>query len=88
LAEQGIAVFLGPVGQLLDEVFDLLATGVSESLGATEVDGVGLHKSRVELVLADDLAETVTDLGPSAVAVGVLWRELLASVWDRPDFLD
>ena len=29
LAEQGIAVFLGPVGQVSDEILDLLARGLA-----------------------------------------------------------
>ena len=62
LAEQSIAVLLGPVGQLLDEVLNLVAGGISESLRAAEVDGVGLYEFGVEFVLADDLAETVANL--------------------------
>ena len=38
--------------------------GFAESLGAAEIDGVGLHQVGIELVLADQLAETVADLGP------------------------
>jgi hypothetical protein len=30
LAEQGIAVFLGPIGQMGDEGFDLLASGFAK----------------------------------------------------------
>ena len=46
LAEQRIAIFLGPVGQLLDEVLDLFPAGLSERLRAAEVDGVGLDEVR------------------------------------------
>ena len=78
LAEEGIAVLLGPVGQLLDEVLNLFAGGLSERLCAAEVDGVGLYQFGIELVLADDLAETVADLGATAVPVSirVLGRKL------------
>ena len=62
LAEQGIAVLLGRVGQLLDEGFDLLAGGVFEGLGAAEVDGVGFHQFGIELVLADESGRA--DRGP------------------------
>src|ERR1035437_3230864 len=77
LAEQSIAVLLGPVGQLLDEVLNLFAGGLSERLRAAEVDGVGLYEFGIELVLANDLAETVTDLRAAAVpvTVRVLWME-------------
>ena len=50
-----------PVDRLLDEVLNLLPAGLSERLGATEIDGVGLDQFRVELVLLDDLAQTVAD---------------------------
>ena len=51
MAEQGIAVFLGPVGQVRDETLDLLAGGLAEGLGAAEVDGVGLDEVGIELGL-------------------------------------
>jgi len=44
LAEQRIAVLRGPVGQLQDEVLNLFPAGLSERLGAAEVDGVGLYQ--------------------------------------------
>jgi hypothetical protein len=69
LADEGIAVLLGPVGELLDEVLDLLACGLAESFRATKVDGVGLHQFGIELVLADDLAEAVADRAPGIVPV-------------------
>jgi hypothetical protein len=88
LAEQSIPVFRGPVAQLLDEVLDLLATGISESLGTAEVNGIGLYEFSVEFVLSDNLAKSVPDLRASAVAIRVPWRTLLANVWNRSDFLD
>jgi hypothetical protein len=69
LAEQRIAVFLGSVGQVRYEAFDLLAGGFAESLGAAEIDGVGLHQVGVELVLADQLTEAVADLRAAVVSV-------------------
>jgi hypothetical protein len=69
LAEQRVTVFLGPVGQVGDEAFDLLAGGFAEGLGAAEIDGVGLHEVGIELVLADQLAEAVADFGASVVSV-------------------
>jgi hypothetical protein len=90
LAEQSIAVLRGPVGQLLDEVLNLFPAGLSERLGAAEVDGVGLYQFGVELVLADDLAQTVADLGAGAIPVPicVLRRKLLNRIRNRSDFLD
>ena len=39
-------------------------------------------------MLADELAEAVPNLGATAVAVRVLWRKLLARVWNGPDLID
>ncbi len=80
LAEQGVAVFLGPVGQVRDEAFDLFAGGFAEGFGAAEIDGVGLDEVGIELVLADQLAEAVANLGSAVVSVlsiDRLGRELL-----------
>src|ERR1700733_13174687 len=68
LAEQTISVTLGTVSQLQDEVLNLFPTGLPERSRAAEVDGVGLDQFGVELVLTDDLAQTIADLGASAVA--------------------
>jgi hypothetical protein len=65
LAEQRIAILLGPVGQLLDEVLNLFPAGISESFRAAEFDGIGLYQFGIELVLADDLAEAIADFGPA-----------------------
>ena len=62
LAEQGIAVFFGPVGQLLDEGFHLFAGGIAERLDATEIGCVGLDQVGIKLMLADELAEAVANL--------------------------
>ena len=61
LAEQGIAVFLSPVGQVGDEVFDLLASGLAQCLDAAEIGRVRLDQGGVELMLANQLAEAVAD---------------------------
>ncbi len=50
LAEQGIAVFLGPVGQVSDEGLDLFPGGFAEALGAAEIDRVRLDQVGIELV--------------------------------------
>ena len=55
LAEEGISVFHGPVGQGLDKVLDLLAGGIMESFRPAEFDRVGLDEFRIEVVLADYL---------------------------------
>ena len=61
LAEQGIAVFLGPVGQMLHEVFDLVAGGFAKGLYSAEISRVGFDQVGIEFMLANDLAEAVAD---------------------------
>ncbi len=63
LAQESVAVFLGPFGQPLDEVLDLLSASLAERLRAAEVDGVGFYEFGIELVLADELAEAVPNFG-------------------------
>src|SRR6266851_2118705 len=77
LAEQRNAVFLGPVGQVSDKAFDLFPGGFAEGFGPAEIDGVGLDQVGIELVLADQLAEAVTDLGAAVVPIDRLGRDLL-----------
>jgi hypothetical protein len=90
LAEQSIAVLLGPVGELLDEVLNLFSGGITERLRAAEVDGVGLHEFGVELVLADDLAQAVANFRAAAIPVTIrlLGRKFFNRIRNRPDFLD
>src|SRR4029077_630732 len=75
LAEQGTAVLFGPVAQVLDEILDLLACSLTQTLHPTEVGGIGLHQSRIQLVLANDLAEAIADLGTAVTSVCRLWRQ-------------
>src|SRR5579872_2088700 len=77
LAEQGVAIAFGPFGEVGDEAFDLLAGGLAERLHATEISGVGLDQSRIELVLANKVAEAIAYSATTviAVAIGRLWRE-------------
>ena len=44
LAEQGIAIFFGPVGQVRDEVFHLFTGGIAKSLHAAEIGGIALTR--------------------------------------------
>src|SRR5208282_2082960 len=57
---------------------------------AAEVDGIGLYEFGIELVLADDLAQTVADLRATAIPVPirVLGRKLFDRIRSRSDFLD
>src|SRR5437868_9110945 len=73
LAKQRIAVTFGPVSQVLDEVFNLLASGLTKSFHTAEVGRIRLHQSGVELMLANDLAETIADFGATIPTVPVYW---------------
>jgi len=80
LAEQGVAVFFGPVCQMRYKAFNLLTGSFAESFGAAEIDGVGLHQIGIELMLTDQLAEAVADFGTAVVSVraidGLGWKFL------------
>src|SRR6516164_8944237 len=78
LAEKGLAILVGRVCQLLDKAFDLLASGLFEFLGTAEVNGIGFDQFRIQLVLANDLAEPVANLmtGTVTVSIGGFGREL------------
>src|SRR5207248_3696663 len=93
LAEHCIAVLFRPVRQVRDEALDLFSGCIPESLGAAEVDGVGLHQTGIELVLANDLAESIADFRTTVASSDRLWRHLLRFTgrlqWgSRPNFLD
>ena len=95
LAEQRVPIFLGAVGQANDEVFDLLARGIAQGLHATEIGRIRFDQTGIELMLANYLAETITDCAAAVVPVAIcrLWQ--LLGLWTRgvptregTDFLD
>jgi hypothetical protein len=61
LAEQAIAIFFGPIGQVGDEVFNLLSSGFAQDFHATEIGRIRLDQRGVELILANQLTETIAD---------------------------
>src|SRR5207253_9442348 len=77
LAEQGISVFLRPIGQMLDEILNLLPSCFAQGLRPAEVSRIGLDQSGIKLMLADDLVEAVANFGAAVIAIGRLWREFL-----------
>jgi hypothetical protein len=78
------------VRQLLNKVLHLFSIGLPKSFCSAVVDGVGPDQFRVELVLADDLAELVANLGARnlSVPICVLRRELLSRIGRGSYFLD
>jgi hypothetical protein len=75
---------------LQDEVLDLFPAGLSKRLRAAEFDGVGLYQFGIELVLPNDLAESVADLRASAVPIAIctLWWTFFNRTRKCSDFLD
>src|SRR5205814_1427465 len=67
LAEQGIAIFCGPICKVDDEGFDLLARGFAQGFRAREIDSIGFHKLSIQVVLANDLAEAIANTGAVSV---------------------
>ena len=78
LANQGVLVLGGPVGDVVNEVFDLLPAGLFEGLYPAEIDSVRLNQDRIELMLPDKLAKAVAKevLAVSTVAADGLWGPL------------
>jgi len=70
LAEQSISVFFSPIRQTGNEVLDLLAGGIAQGFHPAEIGGIGFDQGGIELVLADDLAKAITNLG-HAITVSV-----------------
>ena len=54
-----VAVLGGQLGEMVKELFDLLASGVAERRNLTEVGGVAFDLSGVEVVLANEQAKAV-----------------------------
>jgi hypothetical protein len=82
-AKQSIAVFLGPIGEVGDEVLDLLAGGIAQGLHATEIGRIGLDQGGIELMLANQLVEAITDRPASAVPVAIGGLRRLLGLWTR-----
>src|SRR6202035_5322343 len=70
-------IFLGPIRQVRDEVLDLLTGGLTQGLHPAEIGRIRLDQSGVELMLSNQLAETIADRAtPVTVSVFRL-RQLL-----------
>src|SRR2546426_6160215 len=93
LAEQSVAVFFSPVGQMNYKSFDLLTLRFTQSFDSAKIRGVRLHQVGIELMLANDLAKAIADLW-AAASVCRLRGELarlplrLRQLGSRSDFLD
>ena len=57
---RAIAVLGSPFGQVVDEGFDLISAGIAKVASAAVIGGIGFHEVGIELMLADQQAETIT----------------------------
>jgi hypothetical protein len=71
VAKQPFTVPCGANGQIVNEGFDLLSAGISQSGGPAVVSGIGLHEASIEMVLANQEAEAVAE-ARLAVLVAVI----------------
>jgi hypothetical protein len=59
VADEAGPVFGGPLTEVVDKGLYKRPAGSAQGLGTTEVSGVAFDQSRVKLMLADQLAETI-----------------------------
>jgi hypothetical protein len=84
LADQSVAIFGGAFGQIVDEGFDLLSAGITQGGGSAVVGGIGLDEGSVEVVLADQQTEAVTEARLAVMMAVISVRGRLAMVgWTR-----
>ncbi|MHB8617595.1 MAG: hypothetical protein ACYC93_16180 [Candidatus Acidiferrales bacterium] len=57
--EKAIAILKGPFGEVVDEGLDHVAAGSSQLFSFAELGGIAFHETGIELVLADQQAETI-----------------------------
>jgi hypothetical protein len=74
LAEEGWAVFGGPIAHVRNEGFDLLTRGIPQVGSTTGIGGLSFHQISIELMLADQkakpLAETTVAVLMTVVVCG------------------
>jgi hypothetical protein len=68
VTEKGVAIRGDTLGQMVNEGFDLITTGISQSCGSAVVSGIGLHEAGIELMLTNQKAETITQSGVAVVS--------------------
>jgi hypothetical protein len=66
-AKQACAIASGPFGEVGDEGLDQIPAGFAEFLGAAEISGIALYESRIELMLADQKAQSISQPGKAVV---------------------
>src|SRR3954447_19703015 len=80
LTAECVAIFVSPIGKMIDETLNLISRSVAQRLHAAKIGGVRLDEVGIELMLADDLAETISDGAATTTTVRLgsqplgLWR--------------
>ena len=98
VTKKGRTIVGGAFGQVIDEGFDLLSAGIVKGSSSAVIGGISLHQSGIELMLANQQAETITEArrGGMAVAVCSASRRIHSVVrigggrcsWRPTEFLD
>ena len=57
--------------EFVDEGFDLLSAGITQSRDIAKIGGKGLHEARIEPILADQQAELIAEAKLAAVVAVV-----------------
>jgi hypothetical protein len=61
VADKRFAIAGGSFGQMVNEGFDLLTTGIAQGRRSAVVGGISLHQAGVEPMLSDQEAEAVAE---------------------------
>jgi hypothetical protein len=78
LAEKTVSVLPGGGWRMGDEALDRFTAGVLEGRSAAELSGISLHGIGIEVVLADEEAETIAETRLAIVrAIQLILRLLL-----------
>jgi hypothetical protein len=75
VADETLAVLCGPLLQIVDEGFDQVPFGLLQDRGSAVISRIGLDEIGVELVLADEQAETVAKTMLSVVVTVISGRD-------------
>jgi len=75
VTNEPVAVFGGPLLQIVDECFDQIPFGLLQDRGSAVISRIGLDEIGVELVLADQQAETVAEAMLSVMVTVISGRD-------------
>jgi hypothetical protein len=74
VTKKGGTILGGTFGQVIDEGFDLLSAGIVKGRSSAIIGGIRFHESGIELMLANQKTETVTETRRCGTAIAVYCR--------------